>query len=246
MMTSTSHSMYLLCIVLGSLHLVVSGSTIGISTRATPQRTTCGIYELCVNGTVTATCIASSGSDVSWSATYTWASNIAQMVEVSLSRAVSSTQLSAISSAPSTYDWTYSTQSSGLRADVSYDIWLGTNSTGEPASASSSYEVMIWLSGLGGLQPVGSLVTSSISLAGYTWDLWKGPSSSTWEVFSFIPHTAGTSITSYNADLNVFFTYLIANEGVASSQYVQSVGGGTHAMTGTAELTVSAFSLVLN
>lgn len=42
------------------------------------------------------------------------------------------------------------TQSDGIRADVSYDIWIGTTADGAQASSASSYEIMIWLSGLGG------------------------------------------------------------------------------------------------
>lgn len=55
-------------------------------------------------------------------------------------------QLNNIASAPSTYDWTYQTQSSGIRADVSYDIWFGSASSGEPASSASSYEMYVFSS----------------------------------------------------------------------------------------------------
>lgn len=61
---------------------------------------------------------------------------------------------------------------------------------------------MIWLSGLGGIQPVGSKVTSGISLAGHTWDLWKGPNSN-WQVLSFV---STSEIKNFNANLNEFFS----------------------------------------
>jgi len=54
-----------------------------------------------------------------------------------------------ITTAPTAWDWEYTTQSSGIRADVAYDIWIGTTPDGIQASSSSSYELMIWLSGLG-------------------------------------------------------------------------------------------------
>jgi hypothetical protein len=41
----------------------------------------------------------------------------------------------------------------GLSVACRYDIWFGTTATGAPASAASSYEIMIWLSGEGGCVP---------------------------------------------------------------------------------------------
>ncbi|KAG6865660.1 hypothetical protein C0991_000579 [Blastosporella zonata] len=119
---------------------------------------------------------------------------------------------------------------------------------------------MIWLSGLGGIQPVGSAVTTGISLAGQTWTLWKGPNSN-WEVFSFV---VTSQVNSFSADLNVFFRtwlvhfqpllnltfglveYLIANQGVAGSQYVQAIQAGTEPFTGSANLVTSSYSVAIN
>jgi xyloglucan-specific endo-beta-1,4-glucanase len=58
--------------------------------------------------------------------------------------------LSDITSAPTAWNWEYVSESSGVRADVSYDIWFGPTPDGAQASSYSSYEIMIWLSGLGG------------------------------------------------------------------------------------------------
>ncbi|KAG6855867.1 hypothetical protein H0H87_009902 [Tephrocybe sp. NHM501043] len=62
---------------------------------------------------------------------------------------------------------------------------------------------MIWLSGLGGIQPVGSPVKSGISLAGHSWTLWSGPNAN-WKVLSFVSESG--DITSFSADLNEFFS----------------------------------------
>ncbi len=53
------------------------------------------------------------------------------------------------------------------------------------------------------IQPVGSQTTTGVSIAGYTWNLWKGPNSN-WEVLSFV--SANGDITNFNADLNDFFS----------------------------------------
>ncbi|KDQ52789.1 glycoside hydrolase family 12 protein [Jaapia argillacea MUCL 33604] len=241
----------------GLLLALAAVQFVGASTLLTGQYTcvTSGNYELCNNqwgiangvGSQNATLISTSGNSISWLTTYTWANNPNDVKTYTnvLSNTAKGVQLSAITSAETTYDWYYNTQSSGLRADVSYDIWFGTAESGTAASSSSSYEIMVWLSGLGGIQPVGSSIVTGISLAGYTWDLWKA-TTETWETYSFIPHTTGTSITSFSADLNVFFKYLTANEGISTAQYVQAIQSGTEAFTGTAEITISTFSVTLS
>ena len=65
------------------------------------------------------------------------------------------------------------------------------------------------------IQPVGSKILSGVSVAGHTWDLWKGPNSN-WQVLSFVSSTG--DITNFNADLKDFFNYLVQSQGVSSSQ----------------------------
>jgi len=77
---------------------------------------------------------------------------------------------------------------------------------------------MIWLSGLGGyvtlspidlltqllsrIQPVGSPVSTGITVAGHKFDLWRGPNQN-WQVLSF--KTAEGDINDFDVDLNEFF-----------------------------------------
>jgi len=208
---------------------------------------TSGQFTLCQNlwgaiGGQNSTLISTSGDSISWETEWTWANNQNNVksyanVESSVAKGI---QLSNLASAPTSWSWTYKTQSSGIRADVSYDIWLGNSANGSPASSASSFEIMIWLSGKGGIQPVGSQTTTGVSIAGYTWNLWKGPNSN-WEVLSFV--SANGDITNFNADLNDFFTYLIDTQGVSSSMFLQAVQTGTEPFTGNADLLINSFSL---
>ncbi|KAJ7503036.1 endocellulase [Mycena galericulata] len=209
-----------------------------------------GGFTLCQNlwgesagvGSQTSTLVSSSTQTVSWSTNYTWANgpnNVKSYANVQ-STAAKGVQLANIASAPTSWQWNYATQSSGIRADVSYDIWFGKASSGSPATSASSYEIMIWLSGLGGIQPVGSQITTATPIAGYTWNLWKGPNSN-WEVFSFVSSTG--NINSFDVDLNAFFTYLVQEQGVASTQYVQAIQSGTEAFVGTANLVIDSYSV---
>jgi xyloglucan-specific endo-beta-1,4-glucanase len=66
------------------------------------------------------------------------------------------------------------------------------------------------LARIGGVYPIGSKV-ATVNVAGYSWDLYKGPNGSM-TVFSFIP-SDGSWKLSFNADVKQFFTYLAQNQG---------------------------------
>ncbi|KII95623.1 glycoside hydrolase family 12 protein [Plicaturopsis crispa FD-325 SS-3] len=209
-----------------------------------------GEYTLCQNlwgraagvGSQNSTLVSTSGNTVSWYTNWTWANsdNSVKSYANVQSNIVQGAQLSNISSAPTSWSWTYETESEGIRADVSYDIWLGETPTGDPASAASSYEIMIWLSGLGGIQPVGHQITTATEVANHTWNLWTGPNAN-WQVYSFVSSTG--NINDFSADLNDFFKYLVAEQGVADTQYLQSVQTGTEPFVGTANLVISNYSV---
>ncbi|KIJ49412.1 glycoside hydrolase family 12 protein [Sphaerobolus stellatus SS14] len=212
-----------------------------------------GEFTLCQNlwgesagvGSQNSTLISTTGNAISWSTAWTWANNqnnVKSYANVQ-STTAQGVQLSAITSAPTAWSWSYRTQSAGIRADVSYDIWLGKASSGSPATSASSYEIMIWLSGKGGIQPVGSQILSGLQIAGQTWNLWKGPNAN-WEVLSFV--SANGDITNFNADLNDFFKYLVSSQGVASSQFVQAIQTGTEPFTGSAILDIASYSVAIN
>ena len=64
---------------------------------------------------------------------------------------------------------------------------------------------------------------ATVTIAGVSWSLYKGPNGST-TVFSFV---ASSQVANFSGDVKAFFTYLIANQGLSSSQYLTSVGAGT-------------------
>lgn len=148
---------------------------------------------------------------------------------------ISQKALSSISSLPSTWTWSYS--DSNIIANVAYDLF-----TSSSASGSAQYEVMIWLSALGGAGPISSSGSpiATVTLAGKQFKLYKGPNGSM-TVFSFV---ASSAINSFNGDLNEFLVYLRNNQGLPSSQILQSVGAGTEPFTGSnAVLTTTAYTM---
>ncbi|KAF9463183.1 endocellulase [Collybia nuda] len=240
--------MFVQIVAISALLSLSSAQTISGSTDCLPA----GGYTLCQNlwgaksgvGSQSSTLISGSSASVSWSTNYTWANNPNSVKSYAnvVSNTAKGVQLKNVLSAPTSWAWNYQSQSSGIRADVAYDIWTGVPSSGNPASSASSYEIMIWLSGLGGIQPVGSQVTSGISVAGHTWNLWRGPNQN-WQVLSFV--SAGGEIKNFNVDLNDFFKYIITNQGVSSSQYIQSIQAGTEPFVGVANLMTSNYSVTI-
>ncbi|CAE6456686.1 unnamed protein product [Rhizoctonia solani] len=181
---------------------------------------------------------AVNGKKVAWKTTYTWSGgqyNVKSYANVGLNTGLGK-QLSAISSIPTGWYWTYSSASSGLVSNVSYDLWLSTTSGG-----TSTDEIMIWLSTRGGAGPAGSQITTA-TVNGVTWKLFKG-TVSTWTVWSFV---APSELTGYNSDLKPFFTYLINSQGLSSSKYLTGVQAGTEPFVGSATLTTTEYSVTVN
>ena len=113
--------------------------------------------------------------------------------------------------------------------DVSYDAYFGNGPTSQ-----ASYEVMIWLATLGGAFPMSytNEAIATLTIAGTSFHLYKGPhgghGAST--IFTFV---ADSDQSSYSGNLLDFFYYLADNEGVSSGLYLQSIGAGMEAFTGS-------------
>ncbi|OWZ20016.1 Endoglucanase [Phytophthora megakarya] len=183
---------------------------------------------------------SSSGSTVAWHTNWTWAgasSNVKSYANAALQ--FDAVQLSSISSIPTTLD--YSLEYSGtIVADVSYDLFTSSTSTGD-----NEFEIMIWLAALGGAGPISSTgsAVATVTIANTQFSLYSGANGDT-TVYSFV---ASDTVKSFSGDLLDFFTYLIDNESFSSSQYLNTVQAGTEPFTGTdVTLTVSSFSAVVN
>ncbi|PWY69359.1 xyloglucan-specific endo-beta-1,4-glucanase A [Aspergillus eucalypticola CBS 122712] len=181
-----------------------------------------------------------SGNSISWQTSWTWAGGddyVKSYPNAVLN--VGAKQLSTITTIPSTWKWSYT--GDDLVADVSYDAFLATT---DSTTATHEYEIMIWLAAYGGIEPIGNSdgPIASPTIGGYTWDLYEGPND--WTVYSFV---ARETITDFSADLMEFFTYLVDNEGVSTSLYLQTLGAGTEPKTGSdAWFTVAPYTISIN
>jgi xyloglucan-specific endo-beta-1,4-glucanase len=88
-----------------------------------------------------------------------------------------------------------------------------------------------WLGKFGGAGPISSdgQVIATTTIGGIEWQLYYG-SHSQMEVYSFT--IASGNVESFSGDLKLFADYLVANYGVAETQLVLSVGGGTEPFEG--------------
>lgn len=172
--------------------------------------------------------------------TYTWAdasSSVKSYANIGLQTGLGVT-LDSIGSIPTTWSWDYTRADSDLVADVSYDMWLSTESTCGQAVSCSTYEIMVWLSDRGGCTPAGSY-SKTVTIEGTSWKLYTGTVQN-WSIFSFV---AASEITDFDSDLILFFDYLTEDEGVSSAQFLTGVQSGTEPFTGAATLTTSAYSV---
>jgi len=196
----------------------------------------------------TAQMTTSSSDNVAWTTSYDWIGGsglVKSYANVALQHNLP-VQLSNVANSWTNWQWSYTSQSN-IVADVSYDIWFAASavsppSAGQAVSGVSTYEIMIWLGQAGGIDPIGSPI-ATVSIAGYTWQLWKGPNQG-WTVFSFLRQ--GADITNFSADLNGFYQYLINSQGVSKNQYLVSLESGTEPMTGSATLTTSLYNVAVN
>ncbi|KAK0455173.1 glycoside hydrolase family 12 protein [Desarmillaria tabescens] len=195
------------------------------------------------SGSQTSQVTATNGNTTTWHTTYTWQGgnfNVKSFANLDLRVGLGKT-ISSISSIPVTWTWSYSSASSGLVADVSYDLWLSNVASSGGASSTSTFEVMIWLSTRGGAGPAGSQIGTA-TINGITWKLFQG-TVSTWTVYSFV---APSEITNFKSDLKPFLTYLTSNRGVPSSQFLVQAQGGTEPFIGSATFSTSAYAISIN
>ncbi|KAI1337329.1 family 12 glycosyl hydrolase [Xylariaceae sp. FL0016] len=177
-----------------------------------------------------------SGSSLAWSTSWSWSggsSSVKSYANVVYS--FTATALSSISTIPSTWSWSYT--GSNIVADVAYDLFTSSTAGGD-----AEYEIMIWLAALGGAGPISSTGSpvATPTLAGATWNLYDGYNGDM-HVFSFV---AASEQTAFSADLMDFIDYLTANEGLPTSQILNSLGAGTEPFTGSdAVLTTTAYSV---
>ncbi|KAI0674322.1 concanavalin A-like lectin/glucanase [Trametes maxima] len=198
------------------------------------------------SGSQCANLVSLSGSTVAWKTTWQWTggSGVKSFSNIQLNQGLNK-QLSAIKSIPTTWKWAQSTSGS-IVADVAYDLF-----TSNTAGGSNANEIMIWLANFNagpisfkyGSDGKPVPVASNLSIAGHTWNLYNGSNGAN-AVWSFLP-TSGT-ITSFSGDINAFLQYLTQHEGVSTSQFLVTAQAGTEPTTGSATLTTSSYSLVIN
>jgi len=143
-------------------------------------------------------------------------------------------QISAMTSAQSTFNWTGNTGN----YNSTYDIWFAKSppTAGAYNDAISGF-IMVWLYKPDQNQPIGS-VKRTATIAGHTWNVWVGPRGNT----SVGTDPAGRPVVSYvaqdgpvknfTADLKLFF-----DDAVKNAAADMSAGGTSQAFSNTWYLT---------
>ncbi|EDQ98737.1 glycoside hydrolase family 12 protein [Laccaria bicolor S238N-H82] len=207
---------------------------------------TAGQYSLCLDqwgksdassGSSCAAITSFNGTTIAWKNPWKWAggsgTNVKSYTNMQLNEGLNK-GLENISSILTKWKWSQSTSESVV-ADVAFDLFTSTTPGG-----GNHNEIMIWLANFSAgpisfsYNAYGKAVAfaNSISLAGYTWDLYLGSNGYN-NVYSFLPSN-GTIITKFSGDLNVFIKYLTGSGSISSSEYLTTLQAGTEAFSGTA------------
>lgn len=134
----------------------------------------------------------------------------------------------------------FSYSGSGIVANVAYDLFTSSSSTG-----SNEYEIMIWLGALGGAGPISSTGSpiATVTLSGKSFQLYYGLNGSM-KVYSFVASSKNEN--NFSGNLLDFISYLTQNQGMPTSQYLLSSGAGTEPFVGSSAKLTSTYSLSLS
>lgn len=191
--------------------------------------------------------VATEGSNIAWGTSWDWAGQVDAVKSYNcavlgwhwdwkLPHTGLPLQLSTHQSIQTTWSFNLAQTTPG-GINVSYDLWLSTNS--HLGNANPSEEIMIWLYQSGDISPIGSKQTTA-TIGGTSWDLWEGSVPACgWPVHSFV-RTTNTS--SQSLDLTNFFDYLVSR-GLSRSNYLISVEAGPEVFTGTGRLDTTSYSI---
>ncbi|MFI5485562.1 GH12 family glycosyl hydrolase domain-containing protein [Micromonospora echinaurantiaca] len=144
-------------------------------------------------------------------------------------------QVSQISSATSSISYRYV---SGATYNASYDIWLDPTPKRDGVN---QMEIMIWLNRQGSIQPIGSPVGNA-SLAGRTWEVWRGSNGSN----NVISYVAPSAISSLNFSVLDFINDVRNRGAITNSWYLTSIQAGFEPWQGGVGLAVTSFSAAVN
>jgi hypothetical protein len=155
-------------------------------------------------------------------------------------------QVSAITSVPTS--WQFTVPTSGVKYDVSYDIWANQAGGNPTAPDANSLELMIWLDETSDVVPAGSPLGggTTVTLGGQTWQIYTG-TVSTWHYIAY-KRSASTSPLN-NMDIKPFLTDAATrNVGLTTSWYLLSVEAGFEIWQGQSPnvFTTNAYSVSVN
>jgi hypothetical protein len=148
-------------------------------------------------------------------------------------------QLSAITSAPTTWSFT---PGSG-KWDASYDIWLNATG-GNPSTPQGGLELMIWAN-YSGAVPFGSQQATA-NIGGINWAVWEGQQQN-WTYVAYVAPQNSTN-NAVNLDLKAFFNDVVSRQygSISNSWYLLGVQNGFELWNATSPFTTNSFTVSVN
>lgn len=155
-------------------------------------------------------------------------------------------QVSAIASIPTS--WQFTVPTSGVKYDVSYDIWANQSGGNPTAPDANTLELMIWLDETSDTVPAGAPLNggTTVTIAGTAWQIYTGMVS-TWHYIAY--RRSASTAPLNNVDIKPFLTDAATrNVGLTTSWYLLSVEAGFEIWQGQSPntFTTNAYSVSVN
>ncbi|KAL5363621.1 concanavalin A-like lectin/glucanase domain-containing protein [Aspergillus floccosus] len=145
-----------------------------------------------------------SNSGASWHTIWAWSGGEGMVKSYSNSGVEFEKRLaSEVQSINTSVSWTQ--DNTDVNADVAYDLFTAADV--DHVTYSGDYELMVWLTRYGTIQPMGKQIATA-TVGDQSWEVWYGSriqDGAEQKTYTFV---AGTPIESYSGDLKAFFDYL--------------------------------------
>ncbi len=125
--------------------------------------------------------------------------------------------------------------------NAAYDIWFNKSSDVIPGQRPDGAELMIWLRYQGNIQPDGTRVSETVSIAGEIWDVWENEKN---KVVTYVKKSAVASVSNFNVAL--FISDAVTRGMIYPEWYLVSIEAGFEIWKDGTGLQSKSFSVEVN
>lgn len=148
-------------------------------------------------------------------------------------------QISGITSIPTCLGWSSGGTPASDEYNVSYDVWLNSNS----GATEAEKFLMVWFRDPPSFQPGGMFpIQDGVVIGDQTWQVWKGPQHQNRDVISYVAPNARADGKAYSFNLKDFIDDAVERGVLSPNQYLIAVMGGMEVWGGAQGASLTGFT----